>query len=365
MNELILYNENETTANGDGWVLNGPSLESTRSHSLAEYNEIFEKIKRAEGYLGFWLGDAANAGKEEHGRGAMEELAEQNGYAAKSLWQYAYISRQFNDTSIRIEVCETYPMLTHKHFNVVCAQDDRWEWVEKAGRMGWTAGQLRRMLNGHEFQPKSFNHWSAFPIEEWQNEYPGQIPGGILQNVLHYTTEKGDLVIDPFGGGGNMALACERMDRQCITYDIAPKYSGMTQHDATKPFPDGGANLVFLDPPYWKQKQGDYEIVPEDLSNIEKADRFHQRLKVVFDNAKSALVDGGYCVLIIGASQTKDYYIDHAAEMYALLKDEWKHINTVAAAYPTSQYTGNDVENAKKNGYMLNLYTSVQIWQKD
>ena len=295
----------------------------------------------------------------------MKEIAEDLGMNQKYVWDNAYISK--HTTSSRYEVYPHYPNLTPKHYKVIAPleTDEQIEWLMIAGYEGLSSAQLRKRIKGDEWEPRYFNHWSAMPIEDWQQPYPGQIPGGILQNVLHYTTNKDDLVIDAFGGGGNMGLTCERMDRQCIAYDINPKFPNITKHNVVFPFPDSGAQLVFLDPPYWGHKQGEYDSDAADLSNIDDVDNFHQLLKTVIDNAREALEPGGYCVLIIGSSQTKEYYIDHAAEMYSLMKDEWKHINSVAAAYPTTQYSGNDMNNAKRLGYMLNLYTTIQIWQKD
>jgi len=367
MDELTVTDNVELVPRNSGWEIERDCpiiMKSTRKHELEEYRMQFERLQTIEGAVQFWQGDVANAGKEEHGYGAMTEIAEENGISAKTMWDFAYVARQ--TTSARAEVYPQQPTLSFRHYKVVAPleEDEQVDWLSQAGEQSWSAAELRKQIKGNEWEPRYFNHWSAMPIESWQQEYPGQIPAGILKNVLHYTTHQGDIVIDAFGGGGNMALTCERMKRGCITYDIDPQFPGIIRHNALEPFPDDGVQLVFLDPPYWGQKQGEYASDPDDLSNVEDLGRFHLLLKRICDNAKNALAQDGYLVLIIGASQTKDYYIDHAAEMYALLKDEWQHVNSVAAAYPTTQYTGNDVNNAKKHGYMLNLYTTIQFWQK-
>jgi len=294
----------------------------------------------------------------------MKEIADELEIKQKTIINLAYVARQ--TLSSREDIYPKYSKLTFRHYRAVAPLEDDEQifWLTKAGENGLTAAELRKAIKGEGWEPRYFNIWSAMPIESWQEEYPGQIPGGILMNILYYTTDKGDLVIDPMGGGGNMALACKQMGRNCITYDIEPKFTNMTKHNSLLPFPDRNAKLVFLDPPYWKQKKGDYSEDISDLSNIEDVNKFHQSLKVICDNAKNALVAGGYLALIIGASQTKDYFIDHAMEMYCLLKDEWKHINSIAAAYPTTQYSGNDVNNAKSHKYLLNLYTTILIFQK-
>jgi hypothetical protein len=349
-----------------GWAIDRLVVKPTRPHTLKEYADCFKRLREIEGAVQVWIGDVANAGKEEHGYGAMSEIAETIGIPEGTLWKQAYVARQTSWT--RIQVYNDYKHhLTYNHFLVVAPlePEEQVRWLEVAGAEKLSTAELRSRIKGDEWEPRYFNIWSAMPIESWQNGYPGQIPGGILLNILYYTTEIDDLVIDPFGGGGNMALACKRMKRRCITYDIAPQFPGIKKHDATKPFPNRGAQLVFLDPPYWKQKRGEYSVDEADLSNIEDVREFHDRLKIVCDNAKAALVPGGYLALIIGASQTKDYSIDHDHEMYARLRTDssWTHVTNIAAAYPTTQYSGNDVNNAKEHRYLLNLYTAVGLWR--
>ena len=349
---------------GDGWVIDGPCMIAKRAMTLGDYQLQGENLKKAEGFVQFWIGDWAIQGKEEHGRGSMTELAEQIGWRPSFIYQLAYYSGQY-ETFFRKKVLEKYPELTHKHFVVVASLDNRIEWLERAGENGWKANQLYRKSSGQEdeWQPASFNIWQPFPIETWQQEYPGQIPGRILQNILHYTTRKGDLVIDPFAGGGNMERACKRMKRRCHSIDLVPQFKGIHRGNAVEPFPVSGAQLVFLDPPYWKQKQGDYATSPEDLSNRDLPD-FYSDMRQVITNANNALVDSGYCVLIIGATQSNGRFHDHAAEIYADIRDDWQLINRIAAAYPTTQYQGKDMKIAKDHGLMLNLYTTILFLKK-
>jgi len=367
MSDLLMVEPTTLQSIDNGWEIDGDCpiiMRSTRNHIREEYTQQLGHLQTIGGAVQFWRGDVANSIKDEYGYGAMTEIAEELEIAQRSIIVEAYVSRQ--TMYARAYIYPKYPQLTFRHYLVIAPleEDEQIHWLEKAGKGKLSAAELRKAIKGLNWEPRYFNHWSAFPIESWQQEYPGQIPGGILMNVLYYTTQEGDTVIDAFGGGGNMGLACQRMGRDCIAYDIEPHFPGIKQHNVVFPFPDSGAQMVFLDPPYWGQKQGEYATDPADLSNIEDVNQFHTLLKAVCDNAKSALKDGGYLVLIIGASQTKDYYIDHAAEMYTLLRGEWQHINSIAAAYPTTQYSGNDVNNAKKNRMMLNLYTTIQIWRK-
>lgn len=49
--------------------------------------------------------------------------------------------------------------------------------------------------------------------------FPGRIPGQIVLNLLHYFTEPGDRVVDPFGGSGTTLDVCRHMNRRCLIYE--------------------------------------------------------------------------------------------------------------------------------------------------
>jgi len=370
--EMIATQSSDVLIVDSGWEIAGPmAMIETRPHTIEEYLAQLRKLHVIGQSIQAWTGDVYLAmtehlsSNQEKGGKALE-IATEAGFDRATIVTYGWVCKKV-PFSTRVENAEIYPNLTFNHFRAVAKEDEdeQVKWLGIAGEEGMSVAELRKAIKGLDWEPRYFNHWSAFPIESWQQKYPGQIPGGILSNILYYTTSKGELVIDPFGGGGNMARACERMGRKCITYDISPKFPGIHKHNVVFPFPDAGAQLVFLDPPYFKQKKGEYASDPADLSNIENPDQFHLLLETVCDNAREALDQGGYLALIIGASQTKDYYIDHAAEMYCRLKDKpWRHINTIAAAYPTTQYSGSDINHAKTSRIMLNLYTSIQIWRK-
>lgn len=55
-------------------------------------------------------------------------------------------------------------------------------------------------------------------------EHPAIYPEYIIQEFLKLLTKEGDIVLDPFLGSGTTAMACKKLKRQYIGFDISPKY---------------------------------------------------------------------------------------------------------------------------------------------
>jgi hypothetical protein len=212
------------------------------------------------------------------------------------------------------------------------------------------------------------NVWPGWGIESWQIKYErpdgsgGQVSGKILLNILHQTTTSGDLVIDPMAGAGNMLAASKQMPdgkRSIVMYDLRPR-EGIRSHDARESFPDRGAQLVYVDPPYWDQKS--YSEDANDLGNMDLPE-FHAALEKICSNGVAALKSGGYLVLIIGSTQKGRSFHDHALEMAKRIKGV-ELVNRVIARYPGSQYNAMQVIQAKKMRKLLNWYTTILFWRK-
>jgi DNA modification methylase len=70
--------------------------------------------------------------------------------------------------------------------------------------------------------------WGSLP--PWYESAPersvgvmGGKPLGLMRAIVRDYTRPGDLVVDPFCGGGTTALACAIEGRRCITSEMDPK----------------------------------------------------------------------------------------------------------------------------------------------
>jgi hypothetical protein len=215
-----------------------------------------------------------------------------------------------------------------------------------------------------------YNVWNFGKLDDrFGIGYPGNIPGQINMNLNYYYTAPGDLIVDLFAGGGTTLDVCKWDDddfgnRQCLAYDIEPARPDIIQWDLVK---DGlptfeDARLIFLDPPYWKQKKGDYSIHETNLANL-GLDEFHVALTGIIQNCLSR---ADYVALIIGSSEFLGgdrRGKDHASEVLKLVKGEL--IQRIIVPYTTQQYAAHDVIRAKGEKYMLNLYRDLMIWKKN
>lgn len=67
------------------------------------------------------------------------------------------------------------------------------------------------------------NHWTDIqPVGQVQSEiigYPTQKPEALLQRIIECASNEGDLVLDPFVGGGTTVAVADRMNRRWIGID--------------------------------------------------------------------------------------------------------------------------------------------------
>lgn len=226
------------------------------------------------------------------------------------------------------------------------------------------------------FNPQYSNVWN-FPrlTEGFGEKFPGNIPGDIIRNLIWYYTRDGDLLVDPFAGGGVTMDVCNWWNEQPgvwrvrnLNYDLVPSRKGIKKLDVTEPpcLPDEtkDAGMIFLDPPYWKQKRGDYSAHETNLANL-TLPKFHAALARVVKVAHKNLQMGGHLALIIGSTQDSGAFIDHTAHMLAQAESMgFSLIQRIIVPYTTQQFSAADVAQARKSKMMLKGYRDLLIWRK-
>lgn len=57
-----------------------------------------------------------------------------------------------------------------------------------------------------------------------RSKHPATFPVGLPSEYIQAMTDKGDAVIEPFGGSGTTLIACEQLGRKCFAMELEPKY---------------------------------------------------------------------------------------------------------------------------------------------
>src|SRR6478736_4843046 len=62
--------------------------------------------------------------------------------------------------------------------------------------------------------------------------YAGATPAYVIWNVLERYTREGDLVVDPFCGGGTTLDVARSLERRALGYDLQPQRKDIFRADA-------------------------------------------------------------------------------------------------------------------------------------
>jgi hypothetical protein len=223
--------------------------------------------------------------------------------------------------------------------------------------------------------PKSRQHFDIWEFQKSDGDdgdpnYFGRMPPQVVENLLWFYTAPGDIVFDPFAGGGTTHDVAKRMWRRVWTSDLAPKEGTRTirEHDILSGWPKDApskAALILLDPPYFSQAVGKYPKHEHQMGDMKDIEQFMDAWDTVVKICKSHIADNGRLAFIISPTQCKDgAVIDHALEMAALcIKRGLIEDRRVIVPYQTQQATGQQVEWARENKRMLKLYRDLVVFR--
>jgi hypothetical protein len=199
-----------------------------------------------------------------------------------------------------------------------------------------------------------------------QQSYFGAVPPQVLENLLWFYTEPGDVVVDLFAGSGTTVDVAKTMGRRVWAADIRGNHYSpnlpIHEYDATHGWPDAAprkAKLVFLDPPYWRQAAGRYSSEPGELAEMD-LDAFYSAWWQV---VKAAMEHAERVAFIISPTQNDDgSVVDHATDMLrAFTAEGWSVERRIIVPYSTQQATGQQVTWARDNKRMLKLYRDLVV----
>lgn len=234
----------------------------------------------------------------------------------------------------------------------------------------WIASKADESGNDAPESRQHFDVWS-FQASDGDSSYFGKMPPQVVENLLWLYTEPGDIVFDPFAGGGTTIDVAKRMGRRVWSSDRKPSTPTLPihEHDILDGWPDGAPNrvdFILLDPPYWQQAKGKYSDSDRDLGNMSLA-AFMESWQRIVKECAAHLAEGGHLAYIISPTHLDDgRVVDHAFHMCvsAAAVAGLDITRRIIVPYNTQQATGQQVTWARENKGLLKLYRDLVVLKR-
>jgi DNA-binding XRE family transcriptional regulator len=230
--------------------------------------------------------------------------------------------------------------------------------------------------NWHNFDPPIYNVWKVQSKTNKVDHFGNSEPRW-LENLAYLYTSPAGIIVDPFAGSGSTIDVCKKRGRRYYVSDRKPiveREHEIRPHDLI--LPDGSiqmpavprwkdVEMVYLDPPYWRQAAGQYSNDPTDLGNM-PLDQFNTALSGIINAFAKKLKNGvpRYIALIIQPTQWKAenrQYTDHVGDMLRMVKLP-VHMR-FSVPYESQQCTAQMVDWAKANKRCLVLTREIVVWE--
>jgi site-specific DNA-methyltransferase (adenine-specific) len=110
---------------------------------------------------------------------------------------------------------------SHYHCLYVCKNDERRKFFPYARFGKESQNSLGRSLH---YEDKE-DVW-VIKREYWHGDQktPTKLPAELVRKILQYSSQEGDIVLDPFLGSGQVAIVAKMMRRRYIGFEIVKKY---------------------------------------------------------------------------------------------------------------------------------------------
>lgn len=110
---------------------------------------------------------------------------------------------------------------SHYHCLYVCKNDDKRKFFPYA-RFEKNA---KGVTGGSSHYEDKEDVWTI-KREYWTGDEktPTKLPAEIIKKILMYSSEQGDIILDPFLGSGQVAVVSKMVDRHYIGFEIVPAY---------------------------------------------------------------------------------------------------------------------------------------------
>lgn len=208
-------------------------------------------------------------------------------------------------------------------------------------------------LNGKDWLKNSVSIWNDLSkdSEEKKSNHPAIFPWKLAYKVIEtFTDHTRKNILDPFVGSGSTLVACKKLNKNGIGFDINKEYIALSNKriknvvSKNKPYikliksnalnikkyvPHDTIDLCFTSPPYWdilKQKRTadgkdtkEYSNSNSNIGNISSYKKYLVIMKNIFHEVFKVLKPNAYCVVNVMDLRKKNvFYPLHMDLSYAL-----------------------------------------------
>lgn len=226
--------------------------------------------------------------------------------------------------------------------------------------------------------------------------YEGRTPTFVIDELVRRFTAPGDLVVDPFAGGGTSLDVADALGRRSRGFDLAAhagraagagglaaRRSGPGSESAAGaranrveradaralPLEDGCAALVFMDPPYSTHLE--YSDDPRCIGRLSAFDdAYFDALADVFAEAERVLVPGGHLAVYVSDSFEKrrlpgPAFVGIGAELYGMLARRLVPVEHVAVVRGNAKLEDERYhEAAREGGFLLRGFNHLLVFRR-
>ena len=176
-----------------------------------------------------------------------------------------------------------------------------------------------------------------YPSQQYGEEpmgdprYQGRTPAYVIWNLLERYTRPGDLVVDPFCGGGTTLDVARSLGREALGFDVAPHRPDITRADARDlPLESGRADFFFLDPPYSTHLE--YSAAGECIGQLDAFEEpYFEAMDQAFGEVERCLAPRRYLgVFVSDTYKKKKGFVAIGTRFSALLARRFRPVDHVA-----------------------------------
>lgn len=202
---------------------------------------------------------------------------------------------------------------------------------------------------------------------------------GLTEDVLHYWSVVGSVVVDPFAGRATRAFVTSKLGREYYGYEVSPttvdrvqKHLDSYNIDPTiyldsgcymKQTPNDFADLVMTCPPYHQLEK--YESVDNQLSDVKEYVNFLGMLQICAVNIKRVLKPGGFLVWVCADWRDGKEFRSFHSDSIRMFKNVGLKYHDIVIMKNKSPFASMQLGKVAANRYTSKVHEYILVFRKE